>query len=181
MLELTFGSRCDDGLRPIHQSFMALSSPPRTPHVLVGEAGFEPATSRFQAENSTSLSYTPYSWRMEWVSNPRNALTFGGFQVRCLQPLGHPSNIGADCELRTRLSNAWKARLSPRPSPRKVIGGTLSRFGLSPYARWHLLRTKLRTISVDASYQPHDSAAELVSTRPGSTPASVGPRELTRC
>ncbi len=30
-------------------------------------------------------------WRMGWDSNPRRACTLGGFQDRCLQPLGHPS------------------------------------------------------------------------------------------
>jgi site-specific DNA recombinase len=30
-------------------------------------------------------------WRMGWDSNPRYAFTHGGFQDRCLQPLGHPS------------------------------------------------------------------------------------------
>ena len=31
------------------------------------------------------------NWRMGWDSNPRNAYTLGGFQDRCLKPLGHPS------------------------------------------------------------------------------------------
>ncbi len=30
-------------------------------------------------------------WRMGWDSNPRYAHTYGGFQDRCLKPLGHPS------------------------------------------------------------------------------------------
>ena len=30
-------------------------------------------------------------WRMGWDSNPRYAFTYGGFQDRCLKPLGHPS------------------------------------------------------------------------------------------
>ncbi len=30
-------------------------------------------------------------WRMGWDSNPRDACTPGGFQDRCLKPLGHPS------------------------------------------------------------------------------------------
>jgi hypothetical protein len=30
-------------------------------------------------------------WRTGWDSNPRNACTFGGFQDRCLKPLGHLS------------------------------------------------------------------------------------------
>ncbi len=31
-------------------------------------------------------------WRKGWDSNPRWAFTHGGFQDRCLKPLGHPSN-----------------------------------------------------------------------------------------
>ncbi len=31
------------------------------------------------------------SWRKGWDSNPRRACTLGGFQDRCLKPLGHPS------------------------------------------------------------------------------------------
>jgi len=30
-------------------------------------------------------------WRMGWDSNPRYACAHGGFQDRCLKPLGHPS------------------------------------------------------------------------------------------
>src|SRR4029077_13481579 len=30
-------------------------------------------------------------WRKEWDSNPRWACVHGGFQDRCLKPLGHPS------------------------------------------------------------------------------------------
>ena len=32
-------------------------------------------------------------FRMGWDSNPRNACTLGGFQDRCLKPLGHPSKL----------------------------------------------------------------------------------------
>jgi hypothetical protein len=32
-------------------------------------------------------------WRTGWDSNPRWAFTHGGFQDRCLKPLGHPSGI----------------------------------------------------------------------------------------
>ena len=31
------------------------------------------------------------NWRKGWDSNPRGALAPGGFQDRCLKPLGHPS------------------------------------------------------------------------------------------
>src|SRR6516164_8178632 len=32
-------------------------------------------------------------WRKGWDSNPRGACTPGGFQDRCLKPLGHPSSL----------------------------------------------------------------------------------------
>ena len=35
------------------------------------------------------------SWRKGWDSNPRYAFTHGGFQDRCLKPLGHPSVVSA--------------------------------------------------------------------------------------
>ncbi len=34
------------------------------------------------------------TWRTGWDSNPRWAHTHGGFQDRCLKPLGHPSRRG---------------------------------------------------------------------------------------
>jgi site-specific DNA recombinase len=39
----------------------------------------------------TSVPTQGLNWRTGWDSNPRNACTFGGFQDRCLKPLGHPS------------------------------------------------------------------------------------------
>jgi hypothetical protein len=39
----------------------------------------------------SSMGYV-YFWRKEWDSNPRRACTLGGFQDRCLKPLGHPSH-----------------------------------------------------------------------------------------
>ena len=36
------------------------------------------------------ISLVP-NWRTGWDSNPRWACTHGGFQDRCLKPLGHPS------------------------------------------------------------------------------------------
>ncbi len=35
------------------------------------------------------------NWRMGWDSNPRCGCPHGGFQDRCLKPLGHPSRVGA--------------------------------------------------------------------------------------
>ena len=39
----------------------------------------------------TSIIYA-VTWRMGWDSNPRDSFPPGGFQDRCLQPLGHPSS-----------------------------------------------------------------------------------------
>jgi hypothetical protein len=36
-------------------------------------------------------SFNACTWRKEWDSNPRWACVHGGFQDRCLKPLGHPS------------------------------------------------------------------------------------------
>src|SRR5690349_3474154 len=36
---------------------------------------------------------TLLDWRMGWDSNPRIACTIAGFQVRCIQPLCHPSLV----------------------------------------------------------------------------------------
>src|ERR1700745_3652263 len=35
------------------------------------------------------------SWRKGWDSNPRGRCRPGGFQDRCLKPLGHPSTCSA--------------------------------------------------------------------------------------
>jgi hypothetical protein len=42
-----------------------------------------------------SKKRSPGTARTEWDSNPRYACTHGGFQDRCLKPLGHPSRAGA--------------------------------------------------------------------------------------
>ena len=40
-------------------------------------------------------------WRKGWDSNPRYAYTYGGFQDRCLKPLGHPSGAAETTPLRS--------------------------------------------------------------------------------
>ena len=52
-------------------------------HTLTAAAGVKPAT--------PGVRSSVLKWRMGWDSNPRYACTHGGFQDRCLQPLGHPS------------------------------------------------------------------------------------------
>ena len=42
-------------------------------------------------------------WRKGWDSNPRWACTHGGFQDRCLKPLGHPSR-----QLRLARARCWR-------------------------------------------------------------------------
>ena len=44
-------------------------------------------------------------WRMGWDSNPRYAYTHGGFQDRCLQPLGHPSRARTRYAVTPRISS----------------------------------------------------------------------------
>ena len=50
---------------------------------LTAASGVKPAT--------PGVRSSVLKWRMGWDSNPRYAYTHGGFQDRCLQPLGHPS------------------------------------------------------------------------------------------
>lgn len=49
-------------------------------------------------------------WRMGWDSNPRNALTFAGFQDRCLQPLDHPSTCSSSTEMSFRRQASSQCR-----------------------------------------------------------------------
>ena len=52
-------------------------------------------------------------WRKRWDSNPRYALTHGGFQDRCLKPLGHPSFNGPVSAQRrhgVKRTPSWPAR-----------------------------------------------------------------------
>ena len=42
--------------------------------------------------SATGVPIQGLNWRMGWDSNPRCAFTHGGFQDRCLKPLGHPSD-----------------------------------------------------------------------------------------
>ncbi len=83
-------------------------------------------------------------WRMGWDSNPRGGFPPGGFQDRCLKPLGHPSAPSfyrrpeRARQRRPRLSrNAapwpggrWEGRGSARAPPRGWADPP-------PRARWH--------------------------------------------
>jgi site-specific DNA recombinase len=62
-------------------------------------------------------------WRMGWDSNPRRACTLGGFQDRCLKPLGHPSCLGV-----VRITGA--AGWGQAPQTKTAIGA--ARSGRSP-------------------------------------------------
>jgi hypothetical protein len=50
-------------------------------------------------------------WRKGWDSNPRESCPSGGFQDRCLKPLGHPSARCAVCQpaLATILASKGKS------------------------------------------------------------------------
>ena len=37
------------------------------------------------------VDFASFCWRMGWDSNPRRTFALAGFQVRCIQPLCHPS------------------------------------------------------------------------------------------
>ena len=60
-------------------------------------------------------------WRRGWDSNPRWACTHGGFQDRCLKPLGHLSLIGV------RLSRAADGLCKARGEPSWPASGFLHR------------------------------------------------------
>jgi hypothetical protein len=49
------------------------------------------------------------NWRMGWDSNPRYACTYGGFQDRCLKPLGHPSQLRRTYAVTRRISSVDEA------------------------------------------------------------------------
>ena len=62
------------------------------------------------------------NWRKGWDSNPRWACTHGGFQDRCLKPLGHPSKPLRDLAS-FRAANPCRKPVSGRPcaGPRGVL------------------------------------------------------------
>src|ERR1700749_2659117 len=49
---------------------------------------------------------------MGWDSNPRYACTYGGFQDRCLKPLGHPSHSGENYAAALRISSVDETPLT---------------------------------------------------------------------
>jgi hypothetical protein len=49
------------------------------------------AVSRWQNTSRNGMILQPF-WRRGWDSNPRATFAAAGFQDRCLQPLGHPSD-----------------------------------------------------------------------------------------
>jgi hypothetical protein len=52
-------------------------------------------------------------WRKGWDSNPRWICTHGGFQDRCLKPLGHPSALRIRCALVPKLGRFGKRQTEP--------------------------------------------------------------------
>ncbi len=71
-------------------------------------------TARAQSRSALEETVSTYclNWRMGWDSNPRWALTHGGFQDRCLKPLGHPSSPPT--------GRARRAKAHPNPSSRAL-------------------------------------------------------------
>ena len=65
------------------------------------------------------------SWRREWDSNPRGALTPTRFPSVRLKPLGHPSNSAALYPRlgRTQGSRSFKPSLFPSKLPRPGLKG----------------------------------------------------------
>ena len=63
--------------------------------------------------NQRVQQLTREAWRRGWDSNPRWACTHGGFQDRCLKPLGHPSRSGED-------RSGTKPSLRPPPRIRQL-------------------------------------------------------------
>ena len=97
--------------------------------VAVSEVGMESANLRksrgFQRLDRGSGEFEKVHWRKGWDSNPRWAFTHGGFQDRCLKPLGHPSNAlllrpgrGA-----RQLRGCWRT-----PGPQKKTLPAMARF-----------------------------------------------------
>src|SRR6516164_2948446 len=58
-------------------------------------------------------------WRKGWDSNPRGAYTPGGFQDRCLKPLGHPSPVTT--------SNTYALALVEQTSHRRQLATARAR------------------------------------------------------
>src|SRR5262249_7638589 len=52
-----------------------------------------PVESALLGDHSTVVNGGSEHGRKGWYSNPRGACTPGGFQDRCLKPLGHPSRL----------------------------------------------------------------------------------------
>src|SRR5262245_48442555 len=59
------------------------------------------------------------AWRKGWDSNPRGAYTPGGFQDRCLKPLGHPSPVTT--------SNTYALALVEQTSHRRQLATARAR------------------------------------------------------
>ena len=57
-----------------------------------------------------------HQWRMGWDSNPRYGSPYGGFQDRCLKPLGHPS-----CATRTNIVKFVEWKPGGRTPSRQVV------------------------------------------------------------
>ncbi len=68
-------------------------SSPKRPHASLHNAVQDLANATLAGHGRASHNGVESAgyWRKEWDSNPRRACAHGGFQDRCLKPLGHPS------------------------------------------------------------------------------------------
>src|SRR5258708_33365110 len=80
------------------------------------------------------------AWRKGWDSNPRGACTPGGFQDRCLKPLGHPSSLATST---TDAALADKSRHCRRIAPPTPVRGAVGWPGLI-LNKWRVLRGERR-------------------------------------
>src|SRR6516165_3788491 len=68
--------------------------------------------------------FDDFTWRKGWDSNPRGAYTPGGFQDRCLKPLGHPSPVTTSNTYDWRWQNKPHIAASlPPPVPGRAHAG----------------------------------------------------------
>ncbi len=102
--------------------------------------GWWPALGTGGAETYGALGSGRIAWRMGWDSNPRGGCPPGGFQDRCLKPLGHPSPSSMSTLRGGSTSPAcWKTRCPKRPSWLPLLAA-IRRWPERPTVRPPLLR-----------------------------------------
>ena len=139
------------------------------------------------------ISTPAVNWRRGWDSNPRGAYTPGGFQDRCLQPLGHLSEggrlansggwagartgpVGCDVALTSLPHPDWSYVLGGASPPSKMACAPLpnrsSRQPAQPFttvAEW-LLRETHQASPVLWIFHSSSSPPACLSSSPASKP-----------